>query len=339
MNKITLRITLLLCLVINGCISSFYEQPESESSEETADEYLAGFNNLYYLNKIRTINPDLYENLLVLKIRTNDDVINTKKIDMDRKKHDQSFIKMKSILGLEYFVSLEKLSLKNHHISDLSPLKRLEKLQYLCISKNDISSLWSILNASSLKYLIMKGNDVKAITNLCELNHLEKLDIRKNPVRRSELKVGAPIYTKPKLSSDRFYSEGNSYFCIEKIRNCNPELCSILEKKNIKSDKDIENLAVFSYKPNDVNDGDVVLTSLNGFSYFKNLQELRLRNQKICDLSPLDPLQKLRKVKLSRTPIYNRFIIENLGAFQTPWEYFTYENKEKYFKIKLRRKP
>lgn len=76
--------------------------------------------------------------------------------------------KIKSLRGLEHFVNLDSLGLKNQFVTDASPIFKLKHLTYLHLGNNDVAAL----DISSMKKLV----DLRAYGNI----RLQKLDLSHN---------------------------------------------------------------------------------------------------------------------------------------------------------------
>lgn len=76
--------------------------------------------------------------------------------------------KIKSLKGLEYFINLDSLGLKNQFVTNASPVFGLTHLVYLHLGNNDIAEL----NVSSMKQL----KDLRAYGNI----NLKQLDLSHN---------------------------------------------------------------------------------------------------------------------------------------------------------------
>lgn len=111
---------------------------------------------------------------------TLDDVKTVTRLDLSNEYQryisDENVIK--DINGLEYFASLEILDLSSHQVSDITPLKGLQKLTYLILDDNPITDISTLAKLSSLKLLVLsncKAVDYTPLANLINLQYL-KLD-------------------------------------------------------------------------------------------------------------------------------------------------------------------
>lgn len=87
----------------------------------------------------------------------------------DEIKPEQKIISLK---GLEYFVALDSLDLKNQFVQDASPIFGLSKLTYLHLGNNDITTM-NVSGLSNLEDLRLYGN-----TRLTELAFRKTPNIR-----------------------------------------------------------------------------------------------------------------------------------------------------------------
>ena len=78
--------------------------------------------------------------------------------------------------------TLQKLSLNNNSISDLSPLVSLTGLVYLDLSSNNITAINVLANLSALTDLRLANNAITDIEPLLALSALKLLYIGQNPL-------------------------------------------------------------------------------------------------------------------------------------------------------------
>ena len=77
---------------------------------------------------------------------------------------------------------LERLSISNNNIEDISILQYLPNLHKLAFSNNRIEDLSPLLTNKRLKFLFMKNNLVKDISPLCKLKTLKKIEANNNKI-------------------------------------------------------------------------------------------------------------------------------------------------------------
>lgn len=87
---------------------------------------------------------------------------------------------IKTLVGLENAINLEKLDLAENEISDLSPISKLTKLTKLSLFRNRISDLKPISELTNLEYLDLYANKLVDISPLEKLVNLKHLDLHNN---------------------------------------------------------------------------------------------------------------------------------------------------------------
>lgn len=85
-----------------------------------------------------------------------------------------------SLLGLEYFTTLENLNLSSNEITDISPLASLTNLTSLDLSKNRIINVSKIETLTNLETLNLSSNEIIDISNLTYLQSLKSLSLDNN---------------------------------------------------------------------------------------------------------------------------------------------------------------
>lgn len=93
---------------------------------------------------------------------------------------------IKSLKGLEHFTSLEKLDLKNHSVSDTSPIEGLTKLKKLNLGENGISSI-STKAMPMLEDLRLYGNPALTVLDLSANRMLEELYLQRTGLTTLDL--------------------------------------------------------------------------------------------------------------------------------------------------------
>jgi hypothetical protein len=81
---------------------------------------------------------------------------------------------------------LVELAVCYQQITDITPLKALEKLQYLDLSGNYIDDISSVTDLSSLKVLKLCHTNVTELSSILEMPSLEKLYISFDMVKYAE---------------------------------------------------------------------------------------------------------------------------------------------------------
>jgi len=89
---------------------------------------------------------------------------------------------IQSLEGLEYFASLNFLSLWQNQISDIAALQNLTQLTSLGLPENQISDITPLQSLTELILLYLPGNQISDITPLQKLTDLTSLDLRVNEI-------------------------------------------------------------------------------------------------------------------------------------------------------------
>ena len=91
------------------------------------------------------------------------------------------------IQGLEYFASLQTLTLWENDISDVAPLAGLTSLTWLQLGFNEIRDISPLAGLSELERLGLAANDVADLTALAGLSKLTWLDLNRNDLLADKL--------------------------------------------------------------------------------------------------------------------------------------------------------
>ena len=220
---------------------------------EEAHPELNGWEN-FNLNDIQRRNQILYQNLIKLKIASDQAILNTKKLYFFDSQDSQD---LESLDGIEYFSNLQNLDLlKTPKIDDLSPLKRLihlKKLNLSTISTGNISCLSALteLEELSLSYmnqfdesnfLVIRG--FKKLQELClydcnltSINGLEDMqNIKRVLLGKNKIDDISSLATCNKICEINLEENG-----IERSLKC--EKISSLNKLNL-----VNNLLITDYQ-------------------------------------------------------------------------------------------
>lgn len=109
---------------------------------------------------------------------------------------------IKDLTGLDHCQALALLDLADNEVSDVGPLKGLERLQSVTLSQNKIESVEALGTLQNLQYLQLADNQVKDLKPLAELPNLRSLYLSNNQI--SNLK---PLAKLDRLWS--LYLDGN----------------------------------------------------------------------------------------------------------------------------------
>lgn len=90
--------------------------------------------------------------------------------------------KVINLEGLQYCKNLKVLCLISNNITDISFIKKLNKLKYINLSDNKIETIDSLSNLKKLEYLILTKNKIFDISPLSDLKNLTYLDLGSNKI-------------------------------------------------------------------------------------------------------------------------------------------------------------
>jgi Leucine-rich repeat (LRR) protein len=85
-------------------------------------------------------------------------------------------------INFHKLVELEKLTIENARVPDLSPLKEFVRLRYLELRDTDVTDFNALDDIKSLRELIARDHPIRSIDALHSLDQLQKLDITNTAV-------------------------------------------------------------------------------------------------------------------------------------------------------------
>ncbi len=125
-------------------------------------------------------------------------------------KLNASGLKILSIEGLNYMVSLKELDLSGNSIVNIGSLKNLTKLESLTLNKNAISDISALSKLQGLTSLNLSFNKINDITPLKGLKKLNVLRLDNNLIADA-----SPIYDI--ISIKELYIKGNTAITTDKL--------------------------------------------------------------------------------------------------------------------------
>ena len=90
--------------------------------------------------------------------------------------------KVTSIKGIEYCVNLEKLTLSDGNISDITPLRGLQKLRWLDLRNNNISDLSPMSKLTTLALVDLGDNNISDLSPMKNLIAMTDLYLSNNEI-------------------------------------------------------------------------------------------------------------------------------------------------------------
>lgn len=109
------------------------------------------------------------------------------KLGFETKEEVTADKKITSLEGLEYFVNLESLDLKNQFITDTAPIERLSKLLYLRLAGNDIQQI-NLTELTKLEDLRLFGNKNLQTIDLSKCLYLKQLYLQDTSLKELDLR-------------------------------------------------------------------------------------------------------------------------------------------------------
>lgn len=203
---------------------------------------------------------------------------------------DNVFIGFSKLSSLEVFSGmkqLRKLDMRfSPSITDLTPLKDLENLEFLSVWKTAVTDLSPVADLPKLKIIDAKMTDISDISMLNRMKSLGSIDLLMTKV--SDISIFKEITTIEEvlLCSTAVTDISVVYPLAEKITYL--DLCNtkFSDFKALKKFKNLERLKLWGLPVKDA--------SL--FSEMENLYELDLWKTQITDLRPLYKLKKLKRL-------------------------------------------
>jgi len=196
-----------------------------------------------------------------------------------------------SLVGLEYALNLQELSIYTNSISDISPLAGLTSLGDLNLYNNQISDFSPLAGLTNLWRLLLSSNQTNDLSHLAALTNLQELFLNFNQI--SDL---SPLVGLTKLQ--RLYLHSNQI----------SDLSPLAEMTNLyELDLDFNQIS-----------------DLSPLADMTNMQTLDLHSNNISDLSPLAAMTKLQMLYLSYNQISQLTPLANLTYLQ---ELYLYNNE------------
>ncbi|MCM3443795.1 leucine-rich repeat domain-containing protein [Metabacillus halosaccharovorans] len=252
---------------------------------------------------------------------------------------------VESLVGLEHAVNLTSITMAENHITDISPLSGLKKLEYLDLENNDISSIDALkdLNLqtlllsnnpittidalsgmSNLTYLYLEGTEIESIEQLERLEGLQELYIRNIPTLA--VSEDSDAYNVIQTLLDRYVMVDFEHLDSD---NPTPEPDGDIvafEDENLEAlvrdvlgvyDRDVyatdmETLETLSLSYSQIRD-------LTGLEYASNLIHLYIYGNEITDITPLKGLTKLVHLDMEINNVSDISPLKNLTELETLW--------------------
>ncbi|MGE6402503.1 leucine-rich repeat domain-containing protein [Bacillus cereus] len=206
------------------------------------------------------------------------------------------------IAGLEYMTSLEKLTLRESNVTDISAISELRYLKFLDLSSNPIESIQPVSKLENLDMLFLRDNKIADLTPLSQMKKIKTLDLIGN-----NIKDLTPLFTVSSLKE--------VYLANNQISN----LSGIEKLKNVKllwiGNNKISDVEPISKMSNliELEIADSEIKDISPLSKLGKLQVLNLEENYISDISALGELTNLHEVNLAANEIFDIRPVQELG--------------------------
>lgn len=217
---------------------------------------------------------------------------------------------IKSLKGVEYCINLKALHLKSQTSLNLSPISKLNKLEYLSctIKDNSLLDISFLSNIASLKTLYISNNQIEDISPLKNLVNLETINLSMNNIKNLEPLENLINLSYISLANNKIKDLAplKSLIKINYLSLSKNQLYDLSALKNLTK---LENLYL----------NDNQLSDISALSDLVKLSYLDLSNNKISDISPFINLIEISKLILNDNEISDISVLETLykkGGFQ-----------------------
>ncbi|MDF9660393.1 NEAT domain-containing protein [Bacillus cereus] len=261
------------------------EEQQDENGNVILDKQLQKYINKYNLNRDNVDAPITKKDLLQIKTLS---IYSGKGIN--------------KITGLEYMTNLEKLTLRESNVKDISAISKLRGLKYVDLTSNSIESIHPIEQLENINMLFLRDNKISDLTPLSKMKKIKTLDLIGNNIKDIQ-----PLFTVSTMK--QLYLANNQISDLTGIdRLNNVELLWIGNNKinNVESISKMSNLIELEISDSEIKD-------ISSLSQLGNLQVLNLEENYISDISPLSTLTNLHEINLGANEIFDVRPVEELG--------------------------
>ncbi|MGE7891116.1 leucine-rich repeat domain-containing protein [Bacillus cereus] len=206
------------------------------------------------------------------------------------------------IAGLEYMTNLEKLTLRESNVTDISAISTLRGLKYVDLTSNPIENIHPIGQLENINMLFLRDNKISDLTPLSKMKKIKTLDLIGNNIKDIQ-----PLFTLSTMK--QLYLANNQISDLTGIdRLNNVELLWIGNNKinNVESISKMSNLIELEIADSEIKD-------ISPLSKLGKLQVLNLEENYISDISPLSTLTNLHEINLGANEISDIRPVEELG--------------------------
>ncbi|UPJ17045.1 NEAT domain-containing protein [Bacillus cereus] len=261
------------------------EEQQDENGNVILDKQLQKYINKYNLDRDNVDTPITKKDLLQIKTLS---IYSGKGIN--------------EIAGLEYMTNLEKLTLRESNVTDISAISKLRSLKYVDLTSNSIESIHPIGQLENINMFFLRDNKISDLTPLSKMKKIKTLDLIGNNIKDIQ-----PLFTLSTMK--QLYLANNQISDLNGIdRLNNVELLWIGNNKinNVESISKMSNLIELEIADSEIKD-------ISPLSQLGNLQVLNLEENYISDISPLSTLTNLHEINLGANEISDVRPVEELG--------------------------
>ncbi|MEB8733061.1 NEAT domain-containing protein [Bacillus cereus] len=261
------------------------EEQQDENGNVILDKQLQKYINKYNLDRDNVDAPITKKDLLQIKTLS---IYSGKGIN--------------EITGLEYMTNLEKLTLRESNVKDISAISKLRGLKYVDLTSNSIESIHPIEQLENINKLFLRDNKISDLTPLSKMKKIKTLDLIGNNIKDIQ-----PLFILSTMK--QLYLANNQISDLTGIdRLNNVELLWIGNNKinNVESISKMSNLIELEISDSEIKD-------ISPLSQLGNLQVLNLEENYISDISPLSTLTNLHEINLGANEISDVRPVEELG--------------------------
>ncbi|ADH05290.1 internalin protein [Bacillus thuringiensis BMB171] len=261
------------------------DKVDQQDANVIVDKQLQKYINKYNLNRDNVDAPITKKDLLQIKTLS---IYSGKEIN--------------KITGLEYMTNLEKLTLRESNVKDISAISKLRGLKYVDLTSNSIESIHPIEQLENINMLFLRDNKISDLTPLSKMKKIKTLDLIGNNIKDIQ-----PLFTLSTMK--QLYLANNQISDLTGIdRLNNVELLWIGNNKinNVESISKMSNLIELEISDSEIKD-------ISPLSQLGNLQVLNLEENYISDISPLSTLTNLHEINLGANEIFDVRPVEELG--------------------------
>ncbi|MGF9958995.1 leucine-rich repeat domain-containing protein, partial [Bacillus mycoides] len=269
---------------------------QKENKEDTVDQQDESANVIVDKKLQQHINKYNLERKNINEPITKEDLLQIKTLSI------YSGEGINEIAGLEYMTNLEKLTLRESNVTDISVISGLRHLKYLDLSSNPIESIQAVSKLENLDMLFLRDNKIADLTPLSQMKKIKILDLIGN-----NIKDLTPLFTV--LSLEEVYLANNqisNLSGIEKLKNVNLLWIGNNKISDVEPISKMSNLIELEIADSEIKD-------ISSLSKLVKIQVLNLEENYISDISPLSNLTNLHEINLGANEISDIKSVEELG--------------------------